>query len=107
MKELLLKALTSGLLSKITANEFVVLFGYMSSMNDIRDFERLFNLGHRTVATIRLHLAELGLLDKDGRQYKLNVENTQTFLQQFVDSAKVAPNEIVQKLHLMVAIVLT
>ena len=90
MEELLFKALKNGLLSKITANEFVVLFGYMSYMNDIGDFERLFNLSHRTVTKIRLHLAELGLLDKDGIHYKLNVENTQLFIQQFVNSAKIA-----------------
>ena len=30
------------------------------------------------------------MFDKDGRQYKLNVDNTQAFLQQFVDSEKLA-----------------
>ena len=38
------------------------------------------------------------MFDKDGRQYKLNVDNTQAFLQQFVDSEKLAsqnePNDI-------------
>ena len=90
MKELLLKALMSGLLRKITANEFVVLFGYVCGMVDDIAFEYLFNLSDRTMRRLNGHLNELGLLDKDGIQYKLNVDNTQAFLQQFVDSEKLA-----------------
>ena len=89
MKELLFKALMSGLLRKITANEFVVLFGYLCGMNDINTFEHTFNIRQRTLERLRLHLYQLGLFDKDGRQYKLNVDNTLSFLQQFVDSDKI------------------
>ena len=89
MKELLQKALMSGLLRKITANEFVVLFGYLCGKNDINTFEHTFNIRQRTLERLRLHLYQLGLFDKDGRQYKLNVYNTQAFLQQFVDNDKI------------------
>ena len=89
MKELLYKALENRLLSKITANEFVVLLGYVCGMNDINTFEHTFNIRQRTLERLRLHLYQLGLFDKDGRQYKLNVYNTQTFLQQFVDNDKI------------------
>ena len=89
IKELLFKALMSGLLRKITANEFVVLFGYLCGMNDINTFEHTFNIRQRTLERLRLHLYQLGLFDKDGRQYKLNVDNTLSLLQQFVDSDKI------------------
>ena len=89
MKELLFKALENRLLSKITANEFLVLFGYLCGMNDTNTFEHTFNIRQRTLERLRLHLYQLGLFDKDGRQYKLNVYNTQAFLQQFVDNDKI------------------
>ena len=91
MKELLYKALENRLLSKITANEFLVLLGYVCEKNDINTFEHTFNISYRTVQNLRPHLCQLGLFDKDGRQYMLNVENTRIFLQQFVDSEKLAP----------------
>ena len=96
MKELLQKALMSGLLRKITANEFVVLFGYVCGMVDDIAFEYLFNLSDRTMRRLNGHLNELGLLDKDGIQYKLNVDNTQAFLQQFVDSTKIEDKSSVE-----------
>ena len=89
MKELLFKALENRLLSKITANEFLVLFGSLCGMNDTNTFEHTFNIRQRTLERLRLHLYQLGLFDKDGRQYKLNVYNTQAFLQQFVDNDKI------------------
>ena len=89
MEVLLFKALKNGLLSKITANEFLVLFGYLCGMNDTNTFEHTFNIRQRTLERLRLHLYQLGLFDKDGRQYKLNVYNTQAFLQQFVDNDKI------------------
>ena len=90
MKELLFKALMNGLCREISVNEFVVLFGYLCGMNDINSFEHTFNISYRTVQNLRPHLCQLGLFDKDGRHYKLNVDNTQSFLQQFVDSEKLA-----------------
>ena len=89
MKELLFKALMSGLLREISVNEFLVLLAYICEKNDINTFEHTFNISYRTVQNIRPHLCQLGLFDKDGRQYKLNVDNTQAFLQQFVDSDKI------------------
>lgn len=96
MKELLQKALMSGLLRKITANEFVVLFGYVSGVIGDIAFEYLFNLSDRTMRRLNVHLNELGLLDKDGIQYKLNVDNTRIFLQQFVDSTKIEDKSSVE-----------
>ena len=90
MKELLFKALMNGLLREISVNEFLVLLGYVCEKNDINTFEHTFNISYRTVQNLRPHLCQLGLFDKDGRQYKLNVDNTQSFLQQFVDSEKLA-----------------
>lgn len=89
MKELLFKALMNGLLREISVNEFLVLLGYVCGMNDINTFERTFNIRQRTLERLRLHLYQLGLFDKDGRQYKINVENTHVFLQKFVDSDKI------------------
>lgn len=89
MEELLFKALKNGLLRDISVNEFLVLLGYLCGMNDINTFEHTFNISYRTVQNLRPHLCQLGLFDKDGRQYKLNVDNTQAFLQQFVDSDKI------------------
>ena len=89
MEELLFKALMSGLLREISVNEFLVLLAYICEKNDINTFEHTFNISYRTVQNIRPHLCQLGLFDKDGRQYKLNVDNTQAFLQQFVDSDKI------------------
>lgn len=90
MKELLYKALMNGLLREISVNEFLVLLAYICEKNDINTFEHTFNISYRTVQNLRPHLCQLGLFDKDGRQYKLNVDNTQAFLQQFVDSEKLA-----------------
>ena len=89
MEELLFKALKNGLLREISVNEFLVLLGYLCGMNDINTFEHTFNISYRTVQNLRPHLCQLGLFDKDGRQYKLNVHNTQAFLQQFVDNDKI------------------
>ena len=91
MKELLFKALMNGLLREISVNDFLVLLGYVCEKNDINTFEHTFNISYRTVQNLRPHLCQLGLFDKNGRQYKLNVENTRIFLQQFVDSEKLAP----------------
>ena len=93
MKELLLKALMNGLLREISVNEFLVLLGYVCEKNDINTFEHTFNISYRTVQNLRPHLCQLGLFDKDGRQYKLNVENTRIFLQQFVDSENLASKD--------------
>ena len=90
MKELLFKALMSGLLREISVNEFLVLLAYICEKNDINTFEHTFNISYRTVQNLRPHLCQLGLFDKDGRQYKINVDNTQAFLQQFVDSENLA-----------------
>ena len=90
MKELLYKALMNGLLREISVNEFLVLLAYICEKNDINTFEHTFNISYRTVQNLRPHLCQLGLFDKDGRQYKLNVDNTQAFLQQFVDSENLA-----------------
>ena len=90
MEELLFKALMNGLLREISVNEFLVLLAYICEKNDINTFEHTFNISYRTVQNLRPHLCQLGLFDKDGRQYKLNVDNTQAFLQQFVDSEKLA-----------------
>ena len=89
MEELLFKALKNGLLRDISVNEFLVLLGYLCGMNDTNTFEHTFNIRQRTLERLRLHLYQLGLFDKDGRQYKLNVDNTQAFLQQFVDNDKI------------------
>ena len=93
MKELLYKALMNGLLREISVNEFLVLLAYICEKNDINTFEHTFNISYRTVQNLRPHLCQLGLFDKDGRQYKLNVDNTQAFLQQFVDSEKLASKD--------------
>ena len=90
MEELLFKALMNGLLREISVNEFLVLLAYICEKNDINTFEHTFNISYRTVQNLRHHLCQLGLFDKDGRQYKLNVDNTQAFLQQFVDSENLA-----------------
>ena len=89
MKELLFKALMNGLLREISVNEFLVLLAYICEKNDTNTFEHTFNIRLRTLERLRLHLYQLGLFDKDGRRYKLNVENTRIFLQQFVDNDKI------------------
>lgn len=93
MKELLYKALENRLLSKITANEFVVLLGYVCGMNRIEDFAYTFNLTDNTVKRLRKHLTELGLLERDKTHFKLNVDNTKLLLQEFVCSTKIVPND--------------
>ena len=97
----------NGLLREISVNEFLVLLGYVCEKNDINTFEHTFNISYRTVQNLRPHLCQLGLFDKDGIQYKLNVDNTRIFLQQFVDStkiedksAKIAPNDNSAKIAL-------